>query len=637
MADKSFDIQVKIKATSEDAALSMVQKQMGDVSAKLKGVADESGKTSSAFSGLAGKVAMVVGGFLSFGAAVSKTIAFIKSSVHEAMEAETAQLRFASSLRGTVNASDELIRSLDGTIAQIANVAGVSDEAAKVGLTRLVAVTKDTESAMNLLRIAMGMARLNGVSLDQVVGDIAKTMRGQAVRGTLEYQSVLQDVAKDGVITGAELVKLTARFGDLGVASMTVAGQQDILKERFANTKEEIGNQFLPLVKTAGTEILSIGGFISQRLLSLATAVRMFLAEGGEFNKTLVTVAKDLWNGDPLAIPRHLRESAANAKKVAQDIMADYEKSSKKLKEIWDGVAPSASVEKFDNLVIKLDGDLAGNGQTVQQVTQDYEKLLAAMNDILNLKWDDMLKNRKEGGAPEIRPVKSGLDPEIEEFNQLLLDEEKMREDSIDRMNREELIAKIKLYARLKALAKKNNKDEEALAHQETRYKIQLGLVEAQSRIAQAQQIFSAHTLMGKLLFRAQQGVAATQSIMSGFAARMKDKELYGTPAGDILGAIDVALGFASAAAIMSQKPPSARGGFDIPPGLNPVTQLHEKEMVLPAEQADVIRRLATSTTNNYGGNKTIVVNAMTGAYGLREASKRIKKGDRFYKSVRVR
>lgn len=40
---------------------------------------------------------------------------------------------------------------------------------------------------------------------------------------------------------------------------------------------------------------------------------------------------------------------------------------------------------------------------------------------------------------------------------------------------------------------------------------------------------------------------------------------------------------------------PSAAGGFDIPEGLNPVTQLHEKEMVLPAEHAQTIRNLKGS------------------------------------------
>lgn len=38
----------------------------------------------------------------------------------------------------------------------------------------------------------------------------------------------------------------------------------------------------------------------------------------------------------------------------------------------------------------------------------------------------------------------------------------------------------------------------------------------------------------------------------------------------------------------------SARNGFDIPGGLNPITQLHEREMVLPQEQADAVRDMAT-------------------------------------------
>ncbi len=43
----------------------------------------------------------------------------------------------------------------------------------------------------------------------------------------------------------------------------------------------------------------------------------------------------------------------------------------------------------------------------------------------------------------------------------------------------------------------------------------------------------------------------------------------------------------------------SAAGGFDIPAGLNPVTQLHEREMVLPAHLADRVRGI----TDNGGGN----------------------------------
>ena len=54
------------------------------------------------------------------------------------------------------------------------------------------------------------------------------------------------------------------------------------------------------------------------------------------------------------------------------------------------------------------------------------------------------------------------------------------------------------------------------------------------------------------------------------------------------------AFGAAMSAAAMAYAPmASAAGGYDIPAGLNPVTQLHAREMVLPEKYADVLRGLA--------------------------------------------
>lgn len=55
----------------------------------------------------------------------------------------------------------------------------------------------------------------------------------------------------------------------------------------------------------------------------------------------------------------------------------------------------------------------------------------------------------------------------------------------------------------------------------------------------------------------------------------------------------------------------SARGGFDVPSGVNPITQLHEKEMVLPAKQADVIRDLANGGRRRRSGGDTFHLHAM--------------------------
>lgn len=63
---------------------------------------------------------------------------------------------------------------------------------------------------------------------------------------------------------------------------------------------------------------------------------------------------------------------------------------------------------------------------------------------------------------------------------------------------------------------------------------------------------------------------------------------------------------------------PSASRGFDIPRGLNPMTQLHEEEMVLPAHIANPLRdSLAQGATDGQGGGQggTVVIHTTGGDF----------------------
>lgn len=66
--------------------------------------------------------------------------------------------------------------------------------------------------------------------------------------------------------------------------------------------------------------------------------------------------------------------------------------------------------------------------------------------------------------------------------------------------------------------------------------------------------------------------------------------------AGPVLALAAMAAVFAGVMGMQSNVP-SAAGGFDIPAGLNPLTQLHEREMVLPAKEADTIRSLGSDVS----------------------------------------
>lgn len=68
------------------------------------------------------------------------------------------------------------------------------------------------------------------------------------------------------------------------------------------------------------------------------------------------------------------------------------------------------------------------------------------------------------------------------------------------------------------------------------------------------------------------------------------------------------AAGAAAFSAAMAFLPTaSAAGGYDIPSGLNPIVQTHAREMILPAQHADVIRSLANRGDQSAAGGQVVV------------------------------
>ena len=77
---------------------------------------------------------------------------------------------------------------------------------------------------------------------------------------------------------------------------------------------------------------------------------------------------------------------------------------------------------------------------------------------------------------------------------------------------------------------------------------------------------------------------------------------------------------------------PSAAGGWDIPAGINPLTQLHENEMVLPAEHAQTIREMAGQSG---GDDSTIIINSTGGDFiHKKDLAKILKQLKRDFKFV---
>jgi len=112
-------------------------------------------------------------------------------------------------------------------------------------------------------------------------------------------------------------------------------------------------------------------------------------------------------------------------------------------------------------------------------------------------------------------------------------------------------------------------------------------------------------TALGKALFFANKALKVAEMIMNTEAAATQALEL-GPIAGPIMAGVIRGLGYASVGTVIGTTIASAEGGYDIPAGMNPVTQLHEKEMVLPKAQAEVIRGLAAN--GGAGGRASLAV-----------------------------
>ncbi|MGI4849034.1 MAG: phage tail tape measure protein [Janthinobacterium lividum] len=116
---------------------------------------------------------------------------------------------------------------------------------------------------------------------------------------------------------------------------------------------------------------------------------------------------------------------------------------------------------------------------------------------------------------------------------------------------------------------------------------------------------FTKSIIAGIVRIQAQAAIASASKGLGGLLGSLVGAyKLSSTAGGSVTGdtGSDFASGFTA----------SAAGGYDIPSGVNPVTQLHEREMVLPAAQADVIRSMAnggggagfTVTINNTASDK---------------------------------
>jgi hypothetical protein len=250
-------------------------------------VADFGKKAGAAFA-IAGAAAAAYAGKL------------LVDGVKAAIEDEAAQVKLATSLQNTTNATNAQIAAVEAQITKTSLLTGITDDELRPSLDRLVRSTKDVEAAQKLQNLAIDVAAGSGKSLEAVTNALARGYEGNtAALGRLGVgisAAELKTLSFDEVTA-----KLAGTFeGQASKQADTFEGKMARLNVAFNEAKETVGSYVLtaitPLVsgivndvipavsnfastlgEKLGPQFESIAAFIKDDLFPALTAFWSFL------------------------------------------------------------------------------------------------------------------------------------------------------------------------------------------------------------------------------------------------------------------------------------------------------------------------------------------------------------------------
>jgi len=182
-------------------------------------------------------------------AAFAGLATFATKAAFAAAEDAAEQEKLATALRNVVGASDEAIAATEQFIEQLARTTTFSDSELRPALQSLVVVTGDLGTAQKQLTLAQDVAIGTGRPLAEVADALAKANAGN-FKSLQQLSPALRDTIKEGASLDTIFTQLSATFaGQASAAAGTLQGQMTILRNRFAEVVEKIGQAFLPALE----------------------------------------------------------------------------------------------------------------------------------------------------------------------------------------------------------------------------------------------------------------------------------------------------------------------------------------------------------------------------------------------------
>lgn len=193
-------------------------------------------------------------GWQAVGSAIENTIGYMKDAVGNALADEQSQSLLGAALEANVKHWDGNTAAIEDTIESRLKL-GFADEQQREGLRILVAQTKDYNTALDLQRTAMDLARLRGMDLVT-----ASTLIGKVYGGNIGILTRYGIQLKEGT-TATEAITAVQKMatGQAEAYSRGVKGSMESLGIAFDEIQEKVGYALLPTLKDLADWALNEG------------------------------------------------------------------------------------------------------------------------------------------------------------------------------------------------------------------------------------------------------------------------------------------------------------------------------------------------------------------------------------------
>ena len=195
---------------------------------------------------------------LAFAAVGAATAAFAISAVKAAAEDEKARKSLEQTIRSSTKATEDQIASIDKYITKQSIATATTDDVLRPAFARLIRSTNDVAKAQDLLALSQEIATATGKPLELITNALGKSFDGQnAALGKLGLgidAATLKTKSHEEIM---QILKGTYK-GFIDNEATNAEFKMRQLEIAFSETKEQIGNALLPIMKQFADYLLAV-------------------------------------------------------------------------------------------------------------------------------------------------------------------------------------------------------------------------------------------------------------------------------------------------------------------------------------------------------------------------------------------